>query len=157
MITDASHCPKTKAAGYGYWAISKRGKRGGGGPLKNKIDSSNAAEVAALVNGLFIACESRIAVEGDHVLLQTDCQAAILALEGMRSNLTKDEKLAKHRFFLIKREYKVRISFRHVKGHTQRQEARYVTNSMCDSRARAGMKLARKIIEGKRHEKETFI
>lgn len=148
VIADASHCPMTKAAGYGYWAVSERGRQGGGGPIKGPIDTSSAAEMAAMVNGLFFACMAKIAQEGDHVLLQTDCLAAIGALESKRKELTKDERYAKQRFFEIKKEYGVTVSFRHVKGHTNRTEARYVTNNLCDQRAKAGMRLARKRLKG---------
>jgi ribonuclease HI len=116
--------------------------------MQNPIDSSNAAEMAAMVNGLFFACMSKIAEEGDHVLLQTDCTGAIAALESKRTELTKDERHAKKRFFEIKKEFGVTVSFRHVKGHTRRTEARYVTNNLCDQRAKNGMRLARKRFQG---------
>lgn len=148
VIADASHCPNTGAAGYGYWAVSERGRRGGGGPIKDPINNSTAAEMAALVNGLFFACMSGIAQAGDHVLLQTDCTGAIGALESKRKELSKDERLAKQRFFEVKKEFGVTVSFRHVKGHTNRTEARYVTNNLCDQRAKAGMRLARKRLKG---------
>lgn len=116
--------------------------------MQNPIDSSNAAEMAAMVNGLFLACMAKIAQEGDHVLLQTDCTGAIAALESKRTELTRDERAAKRRFFEIKKEFGVTVSFKHVKGHTTRTEARYVTNNLCDKRAKNGMRLARKKLKG---------
>lgn len=147
VIADASHCPDTGAAGYGYWAVSERGRQGGGGPIRDQIDNSTAAEMAALVNGLFFACMSGIAQSGDHVLLQTDCTGAIAALESKRTELSRDERAARKRFFEVKKEHGVTVSFRHVKGHTRRTEARYVTNNLCDQRAKTGMRLARKRIK----------
>lgn len=146
VITDASHCPVTKAAGYGYWAVSERNRRGGGGPIRCPIDTSSAAEMIAMAYGLYHACTNGVAQEGDHVLLQTDCTGAIAALRSKRKELSKDERYAKKRFFEVKNEYGVTVSFRHVKGHTSRTEARYVTNNLCDQRAKAGMRLARKIL-----------
>lgn len=116
--------------------------------MQNPISSSGAAEMAALVNGLFFACMSGIAREGDHVLLQSDCTGAIAALESKRKELSADERNARKRFFEIKKEYGVTVSFRHVKGHTNRTEARYVTNNLCDQRAKNGMRLARKRLKG---------
>lgn len=116
--------------------------------MQNPISSSGAAEMAALVNGLFFACMSGIAQRGDHVLLQSDCTGAIAGLESQRKELSSDERYAKKRFFEIKKEYGVTVSFRHVKGHTNRTEARYVTNNLCDQRAKAGMRLARKRLKG---------
>jgi ribonuclease HI len=118
--------------------------------MKMPIDTSNAAEMAALVNGLFFACLAGIAQQGDHVLLQTDCTGAIAALEGKRTARSKHERYAKKRFFEIKKEYGVTVSFRHVKGHTSRTEARYVTNNICDHRARNGLRLARKRLKESR-------
>ena len=112
--------------------------------MQTPIDNSTAAEMAALVNGLFFALKSGIALAGDHVLLQTDCTGAILALESKRKELSKDERAAKAVFFGLKKEYGVTVSFRHVKGHTTRTEARFVTNNLCDQRAKDGMRLARK-------------
>lgn len=147
VIADASHCPDTGAAGYGYWAVSERGRQGGGGPIKNPLGNSTAAEMAALVNGLYFALASGIAERGDHVLLQTDCTGAIAALESKRKELSIDERAAKAQFFELKKTHGVTVSFRHVKGHTSRTEARYVTNNLCDQRAKTGMRLARKRIK----------
>ena len=115
--------------------------------MQNPIDTSNAAEAAALVNAMFFACMSGIAAQGDHVLLQSDCTGAIAALESKRTELSKDERAARKRFYELKKEYGVTVSFRHVKGHTNRTEARYVTNNLCDQRAKTGMRLARKRLQ----------
>jgi ribonuclease HI len=147
VIADASHCPDTKAAGYGFWAVSERGRHGGGGSMQGPMDTSSAAEMAALANGLFHALFKGIAQQGDHVLLQTDCQAAIDAFESRRTVLTPDERRAKKELFGLKVKHGVTVSFRHVKGHTSRTEARYVTNNLCDKRAKDGMRLARKRIK----------
>lgn len=146
IIADASHCPDTKAAGYGYWAVSERGRRGGGGPMQRAIDTSSAAEMGALVNGLYFACKFGIAIAGDHVLLQTDCQSAIDAFESKRVKLSTDERVAKKHFYELKKDFGVTVSFRHIKGHTDRTEARYVTNNLCDKRAKDGMRLARRSV-----------
>lgn len=83
------------------------------------------------------------------MLLQTDCQSAIDAFEGRRDqSMSSDERKARTELFRLKRETRFTIGFRHVKGHTSRTEARYVTNNLCDKRAKAGMRLARQRIEG---------
>lgn len=143
IIADASYCSQTKAAGYGWWAASERGKRGGGGSIKVRVDGSSAAEMMALVNALHRAIEFAVVLGGDHILLQTDCMSAIDAFEGKRTMLTKDERTAKISLFKLKREHNITFSFRHVKGHSNRPEARYVTNNLCDERAKLGMRLAR--------------
>lgn len=115
--------------------------------MSNPVDTSSAAELMAVVNGLFFAKMKGIVDAGDHVLLQTDCQRAIDILEGRINTMSKDERAGRKRFYELKREYACTVSFRHVKGHTTRTEARYVTNNLCDQRAKAGMRLARKRIQ----------
>lgn len=148
IIADASHCSQTGAAGYGWWTACERGKRGGGGEIKDKVDSSGAAEMIAIVNALHISIKGELVQDGDHVLLQTDCQGAIDAFNSSRSRLTKDERAAKTAFFELKKKLGFSFSFRHVKGHTTRPEARYVTNNLCDKRAKDGMRLARQRLGG---------
>jgi len=143
IIADASHCTQSGAAGYGWWTACERGKRGGGGEVKEKVDSSSAAEMIAIVNAVHISVKGELVQEGDHILLQTDCQGAIDAFMSTRNRLTKDEKRAKSAFFDLKRKVGFTFTFKHVKGHTSRPEARYVTNNLCDARAKKGMRLAR--------------
>lgn len=148
IIADASHCSQTGAAGYGYWIACERGKQGGGGEIKERVDCSGAAEMIAIVNSVHISLKKGLVQSGDIVLLQTDCEAAILAFYGQRQRLTKDEKRAKATFFDLKREHGFKFNFRHVKGHTTRSEARFVTNNLCDARAKKYMRLARQRIGG---------
>ena len=143
IIADASHCTHTGAAGYGFWIASERGKRPGGGQVRDRVDSSSAAEMIAIVNAAHQAIKDQLVQGGDHVLFQTDCESAILAFQGDRAGLTADERKAKKAFFELKREHGFTFSFRHVKGHTTRPEARFVTNNLCDARAKQGMRLAR--------------
>lgn len=143
IIADASYCSQTGAAGYGFWIACERGKRGGGGPIERKLDNSSSAEMMAIVNAVYIAATRELIQQGDHVLLQTDCQSAIDAFSNLRKRLKQTEKDAKDEFYKLKREHGFTFSFRHVKGHTSRPEARYVTNNLCDKRAREGLRLAR--------------
>lgn len=143
IIADASYCPMTGAAGFGWWTASERRKQGGGGEVKERVDGSSAAEMIALVNALYISLNNKLVLRGDHILLQTDCMSAIDAFNGKRTILTKDERAAKKKLFDLKREHGVTLTFRHVKGHTNRAEARYVTNNLCDARAKDGMRKAR--------------
>lgn len=146
IIADASHCNDSGAAGYGYWIASERGKHGGGGFVQRKVGGSIAAEMMAVVNALAIAVKRELVQKGDHVLLQTDCQGAIDAFIGVRTRLPPDERDAKGAFFELKRLHGFTFSFRHVKGHTTRPEARYVTNNLCDKRAKDGLRLARRFL-----------
>jgi ribonuclease HI len=146
IIADASHCSDTGASGYGYWIASERGKHGGGGSVRTKVSGSIAAEMIAIVNAIDVAVKRELLQKGDHALLQTDCQGAIDAFIGLRKRLTQHEKGAKEIFFELKRGAGFTFSFRHVKGHTSNTEARFVTNNLCDKRARKAMQLARRML-----------
>lgn len=149
IIADASYCPDTKAAGYGYWIASERGKRGGGGPLRSPIDGSGAAEMMALCNALTVAINAKLVLEGDFVLLQTDCQSALYAFEGLRNHsMTRHEREACVALRELQHANKLKFGFRHVKGHSNRAEARYITNNRCDERAKEGMRFARRAMRG---------
>lgn len=148
IIADASYCPFTSAAGYGWWTASERGKRGGGGAIREQVCNASAAEMIALVNALHLSIKFNLVEGGDHILFQTDCMAAIDAYHGKRQRLNKSERKARKLLFELKKQHSLTFSFRHVKGHTNRTEARFVTNNLCDQRAKAGMRLARRRFGG---------
>lgn len=147
IIADASFCPETQAAGYGFWIACERGKKGGGGEMKDLLSSNIAAEMQAAVNALHIAIRCELVKAADEVLIQTDCMAAIDAFEGKRRNLAPHEKVAVDVMHRLRIQHCLSLVFRHVKGHSGRKEARYVTNHMCDKRAKEAMRLARARIQ----------
>lgn len=143
IIADASFCPDTNVAGYGFWIASERGKQGGGGEMKCRVDGNIAAEMQAVVNALYIAHRLQLVQAADEVLIQTDCMAAIDAFEGKRRNLPAQEWEAVKVLRRLRSDHSLRVVFRHVKGHTGKKEARFVTNHLCDKRAKEAMRRAR--------------
>lgn len=115
--------------------------------MKTPVESSHAAEMLAVCNSMFAALKFGLVVEGDHILMQTDCMAAIRAFENMRQTKKPQEKEALRYFRELRKERNLTVSFRHVKGHTTRTEARYVTNNLCDQRAKEGMRRARRALK----------
>lgn len=116
--------------------------------MRGVIKGPAAAEMLAVCNVLYIAWAKQLVQARDHVLIQTDCQAAIQAFEGSRTVSNPDEKEAVRYLHTIRREKSLNVSFRHVKGHTNRPEARFVTNNLCDRRAKEGMRQARATLKG---------
>ena len=143
IIADASFCPDTNVAGYGYWIASNRGKVGGGDEMKGRVPSSIVAEMQAAVNALYIAARQSLVQHGDSVLIQTDCQAAIDTFEGRRESLNDKEVEALTALIHVRSKLELTILFKHVKGHTRNREARFVTNNLCDERAKDAMRRAR--------------
>lgn len=144
VLADASYCPTERVGGYGYWIASAREKFGGHGAFKGEIADSVTAEMMAVVNALHFALQ-RVILPGDAVLIQTDCIAAISAFKGERQNLKQQESKAVSTLLHFKNKFEISIVFRHVKGHSQNMEARYVSNNLCDKRARKGLEHARRL------------
>lgn len=132
ILADASFCPDTKAAGWGYWIASDRGKRGGGGVIKGMRSdyTSKHAEMMALVNALAVARKAGLVEDGDEILFQTDCVEAILCFRSGRPKHITDK--------MAELTINLNVTYKHVKGHTNREthkQARYGANRMCDYRA----------------------
>ncbi len=147
IIADASFCPDTKVAGYAYWIICKRGKKGGDGTFKGPVESNIIAEMMALLNALQGGLTSKVVRHNDQVLLQTDCQPAIDTFKKRRRRPSTKEKELIHWLDECLRTNNIAVRFRHVKGHSGRDEGRYVANAICDRKARRNMRKARTIIQ----------
>ena len=143
IIADASYCPETGKAGYGFWIACQRGKLGGDGVFHSNVENNIAAEMMAINNALHVGCKRGLVREGDCVLLQTDCQPAIDAFNFRRVNITQQEQSLSEWFkcFCIAKGLKVRL--KHVKGHSTSNDARFVVNNICDRKARENMRKAR--------------
>lgn len=149
IISDASWCPNTRAAGYGFWSVSERGRHAGGGSFKAGAKSAMHAEMMAIVNALHVTLALGIAAKGDRVLIQTDCLYGIYTFEG-RGLMGK--KARKRNAFLSPvvdlfkehvRANDLTVEFRHVRGHTSVADQRSMAQRHADARARVGMKKAR--------------
>ncbi len=145
IIADASHCPETKVAGYGFWIAGQRGKMSGSGAMRELCASSTVAEMQAIVNALHTGISTQLIQSNDHVLCQTDSTAAISGLSGVRVVQNDQEKVTKLLLDQLCNRHILTVEFRHVKGHTGRMEARYASNRHCDIQARREMRMARKI------------
>lgn len=146
IISDASYCPRTHAAGYGFWAVSHRGRHAGGGSFKSGLDGASTAETMAIVNALHVTLSLGIAEKGDKVLIQTDCLFAIHLLTGVIKKAERrhpDSWRAFQRFIELRAVHELAVDFRHVRGHTKVDDQRSKAQRHSDKRARDGMKKAR--------------
>ena len=142
ILTDASHCSETKVGGYGYWIASQRGKQGGGGSFKGLVRDSTTAEAMAICNAVVIAHKLKLIRPEDTILVQTDSKGAIKAFTDQSHRIEVINNVVKT-FIQFRKANKLVIIFKHVPAHTGKKAARYVANSMCDKRAKAGMRKAR--------------
>lgn len=146
IVSDASFCTDTGAAGYGIWIACDRGKLKLGGRFKSRMKSSNEAEVCAIINGLHFAIRKRHLFAGDSVVINTDCRAAIELLNRSRDFASKREQLALQTYTLLVKNYRLKVYLKHVKAHTGRKDNRSLSNKYCDETAKIHMKEARKAL-----------
>lgn len=143
IITDASWCPKTKVAGYSGWIACERGKIRFTGTLKSEVDSSNIAELMGLCNVVQRAGQEGYIKRGDELLLQTDCMNTLHVFNGHREKPNAQEKLAINFLYGLASTLNLKIKCKHVKGHTSINDARSITNRLCDKAAKSEMRKAR--------------
>jgi len=143
LLADASFCPNTRIAGYGFWIAAARGKLPGHGVFKTLCRDNVVAEMRAIVYAMRAGMQHGVIQKHDELLIQVDCLAAISAFDGSRTELNEEEK-AVHRYFKdLKRQGSFEIEWRHVKGHSSTTDARSLSNNSCDRRARREMRKAR--------------
>lgn len=147
IIADASYCNDTRVGGYGFWIASERGRLGDGGQINREVACNNTAEMIAIHNALLIGLQNYLIMKGDCVLIQSDCLGAIDRLaddKDWRDVTMREQQIeVKAAFFKLVEKAEITIEFRHVKGHTNLSDARFVANRMCDKRAKKHMRAAR--------------
>lgn len=143
VITDASYCPNTRSGAYGAWItmdsdgltplrIRKSGR------LQGLPDHAAHAELLAALTGVWYAVQAGARI----ILLQTDNQQVVEILNG-RGKIASNKLI--RIYGMIKNEHfgDVKISARHVKGHTTKQDARSFVNRWCDEQAGIHMRALR--------------
>jgi len=155
-MTDASHCPDTGAAGFGFWCASDRGKLAGGSKFRGVLKDSYEAEFKGVANSLKASMNAGLILSGDKVLVQLDCIGVIFCLEGKSKPRCDVEKVLKYIRDIVK-QHGLTLECRHVKGHTRRSKGnRFAANNHCDKRAKTAMREARMSLEAQtlQHDKD---
>ncbi len=140
LNVDASFCPQTGLAAYGY-CIDLHGRTlSGSRPIQGRCATSGEAELKAVANGLLCCLElGKDAVKrGTVINVQTDCQIAIDALTGRRG-LAGGEFQAAKMVMMVVDLHALKLQYKWVKGHTGIDSP----NSLCDKLARKHMRSMR--------------
>lgn len=145
IIADASFCHITKAAGYGCWIATERGKRMFDGFLSAPEDN-NVAESMAITNAIWNGLKSGLIREGDHLLIQSDSTSAINYHNGRDVPYNEQLKRSVEYVLELLGRYKLSVHYKHVKGHFNSEQGRYRAQSHCDNAARGYMEMARRAI-----------
>lgn len=169
VFADASHCPRSKGAGWGAWARRDGWDMGltFGGPIKATMNNSAEAECAALANAIVRLSNQGHLTGVTWVMLQSDCLRVLqlLVQEDSRFAISdhKDGAAIEPQplnpkpmeakaigiiIDLLKAVPKVYV--RHVRGHTPGGGRAWV-NEQCDRIARQHMLIERERIFSARH------
>lgn len=105
----------------------------------------------AIANALHISIRDHIVMQNDHVLIQTDCEAAIQSFNFDR-RLTPVEIRTVEYVRSLKKSLNLSLEFRHVKAHTSKKDNRSLANRTCDKLARKAMRQARNQLKGNQNE-----
>ena len=142
IITDASFCPNTKAAGYGVWIASQHGRKAFKGMLEKATDN-NVAEAMAIGNALWHGCQSGLIKRGSNILIQSDSETAIRVAKGEYAG--KNPQLIKvMRYVLgVQERFGLVLRYKHVPGHTKGEDSRTRSQIQCDRDAGEQMQLMR--------------
>lgn len=139
VITDASFCSDTNAAGWAAWirvdfhAEPVRLS----GPFRTNPETSGEAEIWAAVNGIFAAARHGATV----VLVQSDNLGVVEGINGHSKKYAKWWNAALKRAFSGPDAPAVpHLHARHVKGHSKNSDARSWVNRWCDRKSRAAMR-----------------
>lgn len=141
LMSDASYCDKSRCGGWGGYIACERGKQFFGGEFKGQVLSSIFAEMAAIINTLYKACECGLIQPEDVVLIQSDCIPAMDKLEGKGEAGQHIDAIKT--FTKYCNLYSLTVEFRHVKGHTNSRKSRFYINNECDRIAYKHMAKAR--------------
>lgn len=137
VITDASFCHKTKAAGWACWISADNGKTKKGGKFHKCPRTSQEAEYWAALNGVALALQ----VGAVDILLQSDCLSVVNKLNRAAASSRVRTDLRKASFSLSRHT----LRCRHVKGHQSSSAgARFFVNNWCDKHAKVHMNQQRK-------------
>lgn len=132
VITDASFCPDTKACGWAAWIAPDLGERHrASGRFKDIAGDVNVAEVRAAINGITLAYRIGARI----ILIQSDSVAVASAIKKGKWGWAEARTL---------HFPDATVNYRHVKGHTNIQDARSFVNRWCDKEAKRHMKEMRR-------------
>lgn len=158
-MTDASICKENQLGAYGFWVVSPRSKRAGNGSFTEPTQDSTIGELRAVIYSLATALNNKDIQPLDDVLVQLDNLTAIDILRGtLRPEAEPTLRKGKPRlvnrpevayildvYRKLKYGNHLNINFRHVKGHSRKNDNRSMSNNHCDRLAKAALQIAREI------------
>jgi len=143
--TDACFHTALKIGGYAFWAVSNEFKITKSGVFRKKCTTSDDAEAKCIINALTVILKAHKGIT--KIIVNTDSLNAIAYLKNDKNhvskyNLSTSKRIQFSNLFLeLRRLYKkqLTIEFRHVKAHSNVDDARSFVNEWCDTNAKKQM------------------
>jgi ribonuclease HI len=150
VIADASFAVRSKyqSSGWAAYVVRDNVRRYYGGSFHMQMVSNITAECGAIVNGVWSALEANHICEGDRLIIQTDCMAAIELLPKGYGSISGSHKKRPHMKQINEMHFEfarlmlvngLKYEFRHVRGHTNDTASRSFVQGQCDRLARRHM------------------
>lgn len=140
--TDASFCPHGKVGGYAFYIICDSFKITKSGAFKKKLQNPSDAELKCIINALHTVDVQRLP-KVDVVIINTDSMNCITGIEN--ANTGKLYGKAKVLINNIKTKTGAKeVKMKHVRAHTNKNNARSWVNEWCDQQAKVWMKRERR-------------
>lgn len=141
--TDASFNHENKFGGFAFWIKSSAFKIQKAGYFKDTCLNPTEAEMKCIINALHVLLSSHNTVT--RIIINTDSLNSIHIINNDRININKyglhfGDKL-RRKFIKIQKSYHrtLNIQLRHVKAHSNVNDARSYVNEWCDKHAKAYM------------------
>jgi ribonuclease HI len=155
IIVDASFAPYTTRkgnhpSGWAAFVACEGVKRYFSDEMKVVPRNSTIAEMFAVVNAMHCGITDFMIDNGDKVVIQTDCMAAIERFQNAYSAedlAKKDKKSASRiqcaqayaRLAIMVSKKQLTVEWRHVRGHTGNADSRFIVQDKCDRKAKYHM------------------
>lgn len=150
--TDASFDSETGAGGYAFWIVCNHFVIKKAGFFKGKTNNCNEAEVKCIANALSELCKQPNLPISKFLVINTDSK------QGMSMIKQRKNKIGERTNDLWKtaiKKIQAKVSkFKHVKAHTNADNARSYVNNWCDEEAKKHMKVQRQILLNQRSNEE---
>ena len=149
--TDASFNHHHKVGGYAFWITSELGRIRQSGTLKETSDAQDA-ELKALANAVYALLNSEFNNGSiEHIYVNSDCKMMFPKIS-IKSTSVPGKYIAETLNDILRQNTDGciygRISFRHVKAHTNNlTKSRSWVNDWCDNEAKKAMRSAVEILK----------
>lgn len=140
--TDAGFYPTQKYGSYAFWAVSNEFKICKSGVFKTKCINPDDAETRCIINALSVVLLPHKNIT--KVIINTDSLNAIAILRNDKVHIRRYVGRNLKRWHFLRAEFDkfkhLKITFKHVKAHSNNTDSRSWVNDWCDKECKKQLK-----------------